>query len=187
MGLAFASWGNDHGGQRPFQVPWELGGTLPPSVRPGNAWEEHRILSSHLASPAVFACPSDPLVRPALYRNTSVSGGFYNPSYQNNAVSYFIGLDASASFTDSILGGDRDLRVVNPSGGCLASRVNNAAVLDQRSSFATVLAWTNALHQASGNILFNDGRVATLSTPELRVATSRTLNDEGQCHILLPR
>lgn len=186
LGLAYESWGSDNGTVRHFRVFVDAGGTKGVGKFP-TPYREYRVLAAYLASPRVLACPSDPKVKTASSWTTSPSGGFHNPAYQNNAVSYFIGLDADASLPDSFLAGDRDLRVISPAVNCSATGANNASLLAQRGSADGVAAWTNRLHAASGNILFNDGRVEALSTPELRAAAAKASSDGDQCHILTPQ
>ena len=57
-----------------------------------NAWYQFLSFSNEVRDPRVLVCPSDAVARPAKNYSLLADGGFLNPRYQNNAVSYALGL-----------------------------------------------------------------------------------------------
>jgi len=95
--LAFIVWVNDPDPAKDF-LPWRVdvadGGTRNhPSGLQNNAWFQYSWISNELLNPRVLACPSDRQAKPADTFTGSAQGGLLNPSYQNAACSYSLGLD----------------------------------------------------------------------------------------------
>ncbi len=185
VGLAMQLWATDHGGEFPFRVRQDAGGTLPAGgAKVGLTWYEYAWVSNQLVTPAILACPSDPrTIRVARNFSNAADGGFLNSGFRNNAVSYFIGTDAFGKSPKSWLAGDYNLAVQSVNSACSAG-INDAARID---SFGNpVVAWTNAVHGLSGNILFVNGEVRHLSTASLRDTLRNAADDNGAIHILQP-
>ena len=180
----------------PWVVPVAKGGTHTGGPRPGNCYEEWASFANQLTSPKTLKCPSDKRTIAAESFTTKPVGGFYNPKYQNNAVSYFIGLDAGRSggaqntFDKSqthVLAGDTNLKVAIPGEGCGSSGVNNAAGLDPRAG-TPVLAWTNALHGLSGNLALADGSVHAIAKSQLiKIMKKADDPNSPRVHALMPK
>jgi len=197
IGRACDMWANDHRDLTPWWVNPVEGGTYGHPFQ-NNAWFNYNAMSNELATPMILACPSDDQARVALDFSANPNGGFLNPSYRNNAVSYFIGLHAvsfsappaspSLSTADKALAGDRNLRVDRVGVMC-SSRITVAAAIDVYAGSRSNAAWTNAIHGLTGNILVTDGHVEQTSNPRL-VSTLMTPGyDEsgGSVHLLMPR
>jgi hypothetical protein len=182
VAVAVQVWSDSFEDLIPWQVAYQKGGTsFSPLI--DNAWYNFSWISNELASPSVFSCPSDN-ARTATKWNSSADGGFLNPSYRGNALSYFLGCHAEIRRPSTILAGDRNIRP--DSGPSACSLGFTAASMIQLQ--ATQASWnpTN-LHAGSGNILFITGAVQETTTPGLREVFHDRMNDNGSDHLLLPR
>ena len=101
--LGFVMWSDDNGGSWPWQVSINNGGTLE-LIPNGLAAVHFLTLSNYLKDPRLLACPTD--------RARTATNNY--SSFDNQNLSYFAGLDAIASSSNSslsILSGDRHLQV----------------------------------------------------------------------------
>ncbi|MBN2506797.1 MAG: hypothetical protein JXQ71_08900 [Verrucomicrobia bacterium] len=130
----------------------------------------------------MLACPSDPSVKEAFHWSVSPEGGFLNPAYRNNAVSYFLGLHAVPEHPQSILLGDRNLRT-NGLGGCTSGITIAAQVYEPLHA----TGWLPAIHGLTGNLLLNDGQVRVTSSAELIRAMGDNPTHDGTHCFLFPR
>jgi prepilin-type processing-associated H-X9-DG protein len=151
--LGFVMWSDDNGGSWPWQVSTNQGGTME-RIPNGRAADHFLTLSNCLKDAGLLWCPTD-LARD-LTNNFS--------GFDNQNLSYFLGLDAIANSSNgslSILSGDRHLqmsgRPVKP--GLL--------VVSNRATFG----WTKELHARSsepvGNLSFADGHVESVRAVKL--------------------
>ena len=145
IGLASRMWANDNPGQFPWQVSMTASnpGTQEFALT-GDVWKHFLAISKELNNPKILACPSDK-------SRTPVSDW---ASFTNNAhLSYFVGLDASEVFPQSILSGDRNLTVSNKAAqGILFLKPGDT------------LGWTKALHEGQGNFGLGDGSVQQINS-----------------------
>ena len=185
VGQAVMLFNVEHNQLDPWRELAANGGTRNhPSGLNDNAWFQFTWLSNGLTNPKVLACPSDALARPAKEYSQSPNGGMFNGSYQNNAISYFIGLDSSALVPNSVLSGDRNIKYNSLGGGC-SSGVNPVADIFPWQASPT--GWRSGLHGPSGNILLHDGRVEQTSNETVNRLFTRESDDNGSIHIQLPR
>ncbi len=144
IGLAYRMWANDNAGQFPWQVSMTASnsGTQEFALT-SETWRQFQIISNELNTPKVLVCPSDK-------GRTRVSDW---ASFTNNAhLSYFVGLDASEIFPQSILSGDRNLTVSNKAAqGILFLKPGDT------------LGWTKAIHEGQGNFGLGDGSVQMIN------------------------
>jgi prepilin-type processing-associated H-X9-DG protein len=182
IGQAFQGWGKDHGNRPPWRFTVKDGGTydLPGN---GNAWIHLAWLSNYIESPKILACPSDS-VRVASDWSRNRQSGFLHPNYRGNAVSYFVGLDAQEKAPKSLLGGDSYLEVSASRQRCDYANVDGAFSLKPGDK---TVGWLDKLHGDPGNILFQDGHVAELTSERLRQALPKTEAVHEDNHILRPR
>jgi hypothetical protein len=142
VGLAFRIYASDNN----ERFPWEI-----------SDWNDHisyssdpttylRAVTNELFTPMV-SCPAD--TRPALTNWT----GFSRAN-----LSYFISPDASATFPNSFLSGDRN--ITNRHGKLTPG-------LHAPSPIATV-GWDKTIHKYQGNAAMGDGSVQQLSSARLR-------------------
>jgi hypothetical protein len=194
VGRAEHIWASDHADLFPWRVAWggtgSEGGTKGHPLS-GLAWLHYSFMSNELASPAFLVCPSDTAKRAAMDWSLSTNGGFLDANYRNNAITYFIALDAFLSpgpaYWSQIsvaLAGDSHLFVDMQIGSCSSGVPNPAGIYGAPNSRAR---WTNGVHGPVGNILLVEGQVSLTSTSRVARAIAPNNNDNGVSHILLPR
>ena len=142
--LAFMVWAEDHGGKFPMEVSTNLGGTLE-WVSEGDAFRHFQVMSNELGTTYVVFCPADTRQR---------STNFIN--FENQNISYFIGLDASKGNPQAWLCGDRNIT----NGSAPKSKV---MTLESGQS----AGWTEELHDRCGNVALADGSVRQISNAGL--------------------
>ena len=111
IGMAFQSWGSDHGDRRPWFVPMTEGGAREHPLK-NNAFIHFTFLSNHLSSPAILVDPAENARSKRVATNWSASpqGGFLHPSFANNALSYMLGVHTTIAEADRILVADRHVQ-----------------------------------------------------------------------------
>ena len=199
--LGFVMWVND--GQV-NNVPWRTlvsnGGTKPDTgQKPGAAWYEFTSIERELPDPKVLVCPSDKKrVLKANNWSNNPNGGFRNPSYRGNALSYFVNLDCGTrnpsgggtvasweNAQDQVIIGDRNLQVDSSNQGCSAG-VNNASRINTlKSGDWGNTKWTNSIHGLKGVLAVVDGSVS-LNTQSQMEKLMSLADDNGSVHVLLP-
>ena len=187
-------------------VPWAIdyatgeGTWKHPSPDAKDIWFQWAWMSNSIGSPKVLVCPSDKQTTVVADSWGFQAGGLPWNGVQNNACSYFIGLDAGAlsrtingkaynnylsldQSQNHCVTGDRNFSVDAPSVGC--SRMAAAvAKLVNGGATATVAAWTNGLmHGVVGDLAILDGSVQAVNTSGLREIMKRA-DDNGSVHIL---
>jgi len=143
-GLAFRLWEGDHNDKYPMAVPADLGGTMD-FTDGADTFRHFQVLSNELNTPKVLVCPADTRVAATDFARL-----------KNQNVSYFVGLDASESFPQMFLDGDRNL--TGP-----AAPENGVLKLAPGES----VGWTAAMHVNQGNLGLADGSVQQLSNSGL--------------------
>ncbi len=200
LGEAYHLWGNDHGDAMPIRTPFCEGGlwfyptfcTDVPrpswSIYINNAWFHYAWMSNEITTPRILACPADEQTKVARDFSGSLDGGFLNPGYRNQAVSYLIALDVFSGSTRSFIGADRNMFVNGYNVGC-SSGVTTAAGINYHNS-PNFFKWLTGLHNQSGNLLLYDGQVLQTTSLTLKRYADETLEqqgDNGVYHVLLPR
>jgi prepilin-type processing-associated H-X9-DG protein len=110
------------------------------------AFRYFQAMSNHLATPKILVCPAD-------VRTPSKDFG---PGFSNTNLSYFVNLDASETYPQMVLYGDRNLTNGVP-------LQNGLLVLTSNS----VVGWTHELHNRQGNVAMADGSVQGWSSSRL--------------------
>lgn len=164
--------------------PWRAPGYGYMHPARANSFLHGSFLSNYLASPKVFACPSDSRVRMATDFSLSSQGGFLNAFYRNSAISYFWGLDSSEVLPESILSGDTNIRYESLGAGCSSGITPVASIIATKISPS---GWRAGLHGPAGNILLHDGRVEQTSEDGVNHLFRNYVDDNGSVHLLLPR
>jgi type II secretory pathway pseudopilin PulG len=183
IGRAYQLWASDHNDTNPFMVETSEGGIkgLAPA---NNIWFQFAWISNELRTPKILVCPSDTnTLRVARDFSSRSDGGFLNPAYRNNAVTYFLGFHTFRDNPRSILCGDPNVTPTSVGGACSYSGLSSIISL---GSFPPPL-WTNALHGLEGNILFNDTSVQTTSGTDLSMILSSSSTDNQRVHIIKSR
>lgn len=143
-GLAFHTFANDHGGKFPMAVSTNDNGSME-YVESGfdsgptfyTAFHHFQALSNELVFPQILVCPAD--LRPAATNFQA---------FQNENLSYFVGVTAMFDKSESILAGDRNLATNSWSQPTILGLGPDSR-----------LWWTWELHQQKGDVLFADGHV----------------------------
>ena len=160
IGLSFRIFANDRGDAFPMGLSTNKGGSME-YVTTGEVFRHFRAMSNELSTPKVLVCPAD---------NRSAASTFAVLSNFN--ISYFVGADATDTFPQSLLAGDRNL---------MTNGVPVGSGLLVLTTHVTV-GWTAAQHKHSGNVVLGDGSVQQFTSARLQeqsadsgVATNRLL------------
>jgi len=178
IGVAFQAWGNEHDDRRPWML-FQDGNPLF-----GNAVSQFMALSNHM-SPALLSDPGEivPNKRVAQNWSGSPSGGFLHLNFQDNALSYILGLHATVAEAGNILVADRNV-FFNGFGNCIYGFAPTFNV--DRVPPSSFRGWTNGNHGAFGNVLLNDGRVEYTSSQRFYNILFRVNDGSAPAHFLTP-
>lgn len=169
ISLAFIVWGNDNDSKWPWVVMPADGGlnnTGGGSPISANPFIHFAIVSNELITPKVLVCPSDKAKLPRTasdFGANNANGGFLGSQYQNNAVSYFVGVDCNFNAPLTLLLGDRNIKT-SRNKNCGTINVP-AATMD---GLDTNVGWTNGIHRYSGVVGLGDGSGQTTVSSQLR-------------------
>jgi prepilin-type processing-associated H-X9-DG protein len=179
VGSGFQNWSLDANDKLPWLVTTAQGGSFDHILK-ANAWSHFAVVSNYFPNPSVLVCPSDAVKRTASHFGNFQPGGFAALGNRDLTLSYIAGLHAENGWPREILSGDRNIRTSGTI-NCGKIGVGTAQGLLRADSS---VAWTN-FHNATGNLLFTDGSVRTLSSAGLRQAVDEA-RQEAQTHILIP-
>ena len=183
VGVAFHLWGDSHDDLVPWKIAQGDGGTATTGTLMNLAWYHFSALSNSLPSPALLACPADDSKVAARW-DQSGDGGFLNPSYRNNALSYLVGCHAETRLPLSVLAADRNI-IPDGVGASCALGFTQAILVQSR---ATRAVWNGSnMHKGTGNLLAASGSVVELSWPGLQQYELDLNSDNGAEHYLVPR
>lgn len=165
VGLAFRLWSGDNNDRFPMAVPVNQGGTMW-TTQFHQAWMHYLVMSNELSIPKVLRCPMD---------EERVAAAAFDPTFGNQNVSYFVGLEADETKPQMILSGDRNLTFKGKqlSTGTFEFKGTN----DIKAS-----GWSKTLHNRQGNLLFADGSVQQVAKVRLREA----LLESGTNRFVIP-
>lgn len=200
IGLAFRIFSNDNDDKYPFKTEGLRLYDPNPAVRGlgGNpslyrnldteVWQYFQVLSNELSSAKVLICPDDRnrLNNEAIdfLQNVESLGAHRR---RNQAISYFVGLEADETKPQSILGGDRN--IAGPSAVGPAVDESELAVrggvhlFGPNNSRGARRRWSNnpdnAIHDLQGNIMLADGSVQQVSGQKLEDQLELSRNSYG--------
>jgi type II secretory pathway pseudopilin PulG len=170
-GLAFRMWSNDHSERFPWYVRENDGG-VQDTGGDGRfaAWDGYRAASNELNSPKVLSCPTDKKIKANAFVGLPV--GADPPGiifFRDNALSYFIGVDADETKPSRILTGDRNVTGGANSGGVFAQAptVGSKQVFNAKAN-ADAVQFDTTIHVKAGNVGLSDGSVAQVTSDLLR-------------------
>lgn len=172
IGLGLSQFALEHGDRPPWRVLWNEGGTSDSPVESSASFVQFSIMSNSVSSPRILACPADTRISKRIAERWDMhpNGGLWSPSFRNNSISYFLGLDGGFRAPRSVLAGDRNVRTDGSIGGCSSGIV--PAYTFYRGWIYPWPAWTNDVHGLSGNLLYHDGAVDQVDTLGLRAAAA---------------
>ena len=195
--LAFKTWALDNDGRYPWHLPPEDGGTYGPAA--GLAYRNFHCLSAELVTPKILVCPSDRATKNTVMDWSAGPDGLLHPANQNNAISYFAGLDAFESLAFTFMAGDRSLQGGKTNTCASVAEGQGVAASDLTPSSFGRLNWDSSIHRGMGNIGVSDGSVQRTRRAEMtnmaalayyKIKGSGLLAPNGKRpdnHILIPR
>jgi prepilin-type N-terminal cleavage/methylation domain-containing protein len=134
------------------KFPWQVGGAIRGSIQ---TWRYFDAIRSELVTPKILVCPSGGK-RTASDFSTNLITGF--AGLRNNALSYFVGIEATPTKPMMHLAGDENLLSetanlpCDPGGvSCGATRLRPGRVDNPR--------WDWSVHVSSGHMALADGSV----------------------------
>jgi prepilin-type N-terminal cleavage/methylation domain-containing protein/prepilin-type processing-associated H-X9-DG protein len=194
IALVYNMWANDFEKMGlPFRIDAAEGGTKGlASGMQNNLWFQYAFISNQLVSPKILADPADKKVKVATDFSLAPDGGFMNPNYRGNAVSYPLGLDGGymsslgvvdwANAQQHILLVDRNMRTNGAATSC-SSGITTAFPVNARPADSV---WLPGIHgEGSGNVAKLDGSVEKTGNAELRELLYFG-DDYGAAHYLYP-
>ncbi|MBI5384582.1 MAG: type II secretion system protein [Verrucomicrobia bacterium] len=163
IGLSFRMWGDDNESRYPWQVPVGDGGSRGQVA----TWVHFLPMSNDLVTLKLLRCPSNDKTSASDYSTNST--GFGN--LRNNAVSYFVGLEAYESRPMMHIAGDENITGLDKQ-ACTNSKVScNVTFLNpQRDS----PRWDTGVHILAGNLALVDGSAQQLGQSGLRAHLAQT-------------
>jgi prepilin-type processing-associated H-X9-DG protein len=147
VGIAFRLWPPDQLITYPMQTSKDRGGTSE-LIGTGQVFVHFRALSNELRSPKILVCPAD--------KQKTVATNF-GEGFSDANLSYFLGLDASEVWPQSLLAGDRNLAA--------AGRPLEKGLFVLTTN--VLLSWTKNIHNGHGNICYGDGSARFLTSDGL--------------------
>jgi len=143
LGVAFRQFANDNGDRFPMAVSTALGGARE-AARAGDLGGIFRSLSTYQRGAEHTVCPADQ--RKAAASMSLVHSG---------SVSYFINLSGTPLKPESVLVGDRHLRVTAKAGTGSSPLAGMHLLAGGKQKWS----WSRELHGGTGNIALADGAV----------------------------
>lgn len=196
VNLGVLQWVHDsEAGNLPWRVPAPEGLFQTPGP---TLWYYWYFLSNNIGSPTVLVCPSDKATTKVAqnWRNDDPLGGLGHVNFRDNAVSYFVGLDAGATHLgannnvlafdqnqSAAITGDRNIQADSLS-GCSALISSATIARAWTPQTTTVAKWTNYCHGIVGNIGLIDGSVAACNNAQL-VDILKQSDDNNSVHALM--
>jgi prepilin-type N-terminal cleavage/methylation domain-containing protein len=226
VSLGSVMWVNDNEkGNLPWRLPWwdngtspgtSISGTTPPRALANkepkfiqfglqvNPWFQFYWFSNELENPKILACPADKERQAATTFTTASEGGFLNGSYRNNAVSYWLNMDAGVTYGSGtpsvswelaqqhVIYGDRniDYEVGGAGGGCSSGITPNGTFLRSRAEGGNnTYKWEVKAkygHDDVGNLTTADGSAHAVARAGMNEFLAKA-DDNGNAHILYPK
>ncbi len=154
VALGFQLWASDHDGQYPMAYFTNTAGG-PAFADSSNAYRYFQALSNELLYTSLLICPTE--------RTRSAATNFTS-DFNNQRLSYFVGLQARQSNSNLFLAGDRDLTNRQTlQNGILQVTTNQNA------------RWSGKLHRGGGNVALADGSAMWLPDAALEKALAKSM------------
>jgi hypothetical protein len=145
------------------------GDPYPPYNPTNQAWQYFQMVGKEIGSPKVLTCPDDAAIQgskefPLTFDQTN--GSFSDPRFQNKALSYFYGANASETNGNMLLIGDRHISI--------SGQLTHGTLIIKSNSPVT---WTKDIHKGIGNIGLADGSAQQMTTEKLRQQLANVTNE----------
>lgn len=157
IGLGYRIFATDNGDM----FPWQLTTNAPPPKAFDDVLRHYRSISNELSTPKILVCPSD---------NRKAARDWASLSRTN--ISYFVSLDSTEGYAQSLLTGDRNI---------LTNGVRIGPGIVKLDSTITKVAWDGTMHRFQGNVAVGDGSVQQFSSARF----SGLLRNTGQSSMTL--
>ena len=194
IGLAFRIFSTDNGGQFPWGISTNQGGSSEITQDHNHTWSQFVAISNELSSTKILVCPSDSAKINGVddkKQAPNFTAIVKTNTYQfNRGISYFIGLSADETQPQSILSGDRNMTIdttVAAPKYVGEGNANPAAIWKLTSTDVAKtgannkVGYTSSTHTSAGNLLLGDGSVQQVTTgrvqDSLRDAYNATQTD----------
>jgi type II secretory pathway pseudopilin PulG len=150
LGLAFRIYATDNNDR----LPWDLSRPKDPKsathiVYLNDPTTYILAISNELSTPKIVKCPAD---------TRSETTNWTQFSHEN--LSYFVSPDASETYPESTMAGDRNITNKN---GRLSSKLHDLSTTD-----VAAVGWDETIHKNQGNACLGDGSVRQLTSARLR-------------------
>lgn len=153
-------------------------------------WLHYAVMSNELADVKLIRCPSDPDVTSGGTIKTFID--FYqNYNSQDNKyyLSYFVGVDASETYPQTLLFGDRNVACPTISQSTNASKISIMLMLGSGTNQLYTTpgqrpTWGDNIHQKNGNVTLGDGSVQQYT--EARLSDQLRQTDNEYNRIVIP-
>lgn len=151
IGLAEFVFQNEHNGFPPWMLSKSRGGTLDYSDLGDQTFRHFQVQSNYITAWMLLICPQDT-------RRAAINF----ESMVNTNVSYFVCLESKHDLPKSVMYGDRNI-------------TPQSSVVLQTTQPAS-LGWVKSvgLHGDKGHLVFGDGHVEEINSPELARAIQET-------------
>ena len=150
IGSSFRVFADDNEDKFSWHISTNNGGSREYLEVPNSAFRHFQVMSNELSTPKILVCPED---RKRVWSTNWVTG------FDNQNVSYFVGLNSSETNANSILSGDRYLT---------GNRQPTNGFLELTSR--DTIGWTKRYHDYHGYVAFGDGSVEQLNSTDLQTA-----------------
>jgi prepilin-type N-terminal cleavage/methylation domain-containing protein/prepilin-type processing-associated H-X9-DG protein len=179
--LAFKMWAGDNGDRFPMSVGITSGGAQEPlaartAASAGSNWYIFAIMSNELNDPKICVCPSDERTAKTNFDfQTTTKRDFF----ENSAVSFAVGVDASDTLPSMILLADRNATNfatgTAPTASAGYGSSPNTGNTGKCVSMNTNAAWgLGKMHDGQGNLGLADGSVQQASASAFRKQLAAT-------------
>jgi prepilin-type N-terminal cleavage/methylation domain-containing protein len=189
IGIAYKVWMGDNNDQWPMNLlgnanagyggyttlPTPNGNNTPTAT--ANIYQVYLVMSNELSNPKIIVDPADSRVAATNWTQISLGSNSVGSTTNGNSFcSYFVGRDATETYPQMFLAGDRNVGLNTATGITYSNTmvafgtnistqvpINNAA-----------FGFTQTIHNASGNIGLADASVQQYSSSAFRAAFART-------------
>jgi prepilin-type N-terminal cleavage/methylation domain-containing protein len=166
VSLAIKLFAVEHDGFYPWHTDPSDGGSYGPMA--GEAWRNFMAASNELDTPKILACPSDTDTKSTVLDWWAGPDGLAHPANRDNALSYFVSLDAFESLHPTMIAGDRNIQ-----GGTVSSCGSVADPFGVRALLLTndlSIRWSSGTHGRVGIFALSDGSAHLTRDRQLREA-----------------
>ena len=152
--LDYRVWAGDHNDKYPMQFS-ATNSSATELTLVGSASANFQVISNELSWPGYLHCPAD---------TNRIAATNFTTDFNNNKISYFVGLDVDETHPQTLLSGDDNFEIggVPVKSGLLKLSTNVS------------VSWAGSRHKFAGNIGLADGSVCEVTTSGLQQAFQQT-------------